>query len=194
MEKRYCPNCGAKVSKTARCCLECGEFLEQLPLSASAASSREAKQAEDFNDRIRRVLGNDKTPNTTPSLDTTPETNKDFGLNKPQSNKKPLPRDKAEKSLGLPGLMGLQLLFVIPVIGLIAAIILCARKKTEKAVKLQAKSRIAWTIVAVSIFIILYAVYELWLRNFLLSNDILGLSFGKFNLYFSDFTITRLFG
>ena len=184
MEKRYCPNCGARLSKTARCCVECGEFLEALPDSASNPNSREAislAQTQDFNDRMKKVF--ERNSPTPPSEQ----------HSAPEITEKPAKPQDA-KSLGLFGLMGLQILFFFPIIGLIAAIVFCARKNTRPAVKLQAKARIGWAVFVVAVLVIFLALYELWLRQFLLSHDILGISFGNLKLYFSELTLTRLFG
>lgn len=201
MEKRTCPNCGAKLSKTARCCIECGEFLENLPGQPSTSRDTVARaQAEDINARIRRVLGTDKEkpiapeqPAPAPAEDTTPNADTKTKAPAAKAKAKPVPY-KSTLGIGLPATMGLQLLFFIPVVGLIAAIIFLACRKDRDALRLLAKARVAWTIAIAILCVVLVALYELWLRQFLLSHDILGVSVGGLKLYFSELTLTGLFG
>lgn len=202
MEKRQCPKCGAKLSKTARCCVECGEFLETLPVSASPSQSREAislAQTEDFNNRIKRVLGSDQKPSEPQTADIADEENEEFFPDEKSDKKaKTISREKdMSTDISLPALMGLQLLFFIPVIGLIAAVIfyVCTKNPT---LKLLARSRIVWAIILVSVAAVFIAVYELWLRNFLISQ---GLGIWEFSmpgantvLNLRELTLTKLFG
>ncbi len=191
MEKKYCPKCGAKLSKTARCCIECGEFLEELPKQPNATPitksepAAPAKPKEPIEKADIMFVENPTDNYIAPEADDDKRASADDIFND-TPNKKP-------RKMGSIKLMWWQLLYAIPVVGLIAAIILLAAKKGNTTVRLLSKARIGWAIVSLILIIALVTVYELWLRTYLISEGVMGFTIGDFNIYFEKLTLTRFF-
>lgn len=191
MEKKYCPKCGAKLSKTARCCIECGEFLEELPKQEPTTPATHSeptapvKQAEPLEKADIMFVENPNDNYIAPEdHDDKKDPVEDIFNDTPKKN---------PKKMGTVTLMWLQLLYAIPVVGLITAIILLAAKKGNTTVRLLSKARIGWAIVSLILIVAFITVYELWLRTYLISEGILGLAIGDLKIYFEELTLTRFF-
>lgn len=197
MEKRLCPKCGAEVSRTARCCLACGEFLEKLspaqqPTEQKTAPTTQAAQSEVPMAQSDAPLAQSEVPmaqSEVPVASIFDIVEKTERTKKQRKQKKKAAAFDESKRLGCGKLMLLQLLFAIPIVGFICSICLACSKKRSYTTHVFAKSRVIWGIIFIVLLVASYVLYELWLREWLISRGMFGFSIFGNELMFQDLTL-----
>ncbi|MEG1560399.1 MAG: hypothetical protein RRY79_00490 [Clostridia bacterium] len=96
--------------------------------------------------------------------------------------------DADGKKVTTTGFFFLQLLFFIPIVGLIAAIIMSFSKKNQ-VLRTYAKSRIIWGIAIIAILIVFAVIFDLVLKPMLIAQGIQGLNLWGLVIKFSDINL-----